>query len=495
MVLRDGPKTPSLKRQAFSGVRWTALSSVVKLGLQLVQMVILARLLAPSDFGLMAIVASVMAFLQIFADAGVSNAIIHYQDIDETQKSSLYWLNIGASTALAAIVVAASPLIARFYGDMEIRPLLMLTCTGMIVDAAGLQIRIVAQKELAFAALTAVDLPASLVGFVTAVAVAFGGGGVYSLVLGGVATAVTRTALNWILLSRGWRPRLVFNLPSIAGFLRFGAYMIGNNLVNTFNSQVDIMLGGKLLGASAMGLYSVPRNLSLRVAMMINPIVTQVGMPVMAKAQGDAALLRQVYLQTIRMVSSVNFPIYVGLAVFAPEAVRLLLGEKWAGVVPLLQVFACWGLLRSTGNPVGSLLLAMGRADLAFKWNLVWMFITPPAIWIGSRFGATGMAVAMFGVVAVGFVPNWYFLVRSQCGAKFGEYLVQMIVPFVLSAVAGLAGFAAAWPFTAPPIRLIVGVAVIGAAYLALSAVFNRVWLDAMRELLGFRKGAPKGRA
>lgn len=127
MVLRDGPKTPSLKRQAFSGVRWTALSSVVKLGLQLVQMVILARLLAPSDFGLMAIVASVMAFLQIFADAGVSNAIIHYQDIDETQKSSLYWLNIGASTALAAIVVAASPLIARFYGDMEIRPLLMLT--------------------------------------------------------------------------------------------------------------------------------------------------------------------------------------------------------------------------------------------------------------------------------------------------------------------------------------------------------------------------------
>jgi len=215
-----------------------------------------------------------------------------------------------------------------------------------------------------------------------------------------------------------------------------------------------------------------------------------VGMPVMAKAQGDVGLLRNVYLQTMRMVASVNFPIYTAMGLFAPELVRVLLGEKWGAAVPLLQVFAWWGLLRATGNPVGSLLMAVGRADLSFKWNLAWLFVTPPAIWLGSLHGTLGMAIAMLGVVAAGFVPNWYFLVRSQCRAGFWEYVVQMLVPLGLTAVAGLAGVAAALPFDRSLLRLVVGGGAIGVVYLGLSYLCNRVWFDAMRELLGVRTGA-----
>jgi lipopolysaccharide exporter len=491
VVLRDSPQAPSLRKQAFSGVRWTTFSAGVKLVLQVAQVVVLARLLAPADFGLMAMVASILAFVQIFTDVGVSNAIIHYQEIDETQLSSLYWLNVGASVVLALIVAAMSPLVAWFYGQEAIQPLLVLAGASLVVVAAGQQIRVVAQKRLAFAALAAVDIPAYSAGFAVAVIAAFAGAGVYSLIFGTLATVVTGTVLLWVFLSKGWRPKLVLNLSGIGVFLRFGAYMIGNNVVGTINSQVDIVMGGRILGADAIGMYSVPKSLSLRVSQAVNPIVTLVGMPVMAKAQGDGGLLRNVYLQTIRMVASANFPVYTVMGLFAPELVRVLLGEKWTDAATLLQVFAWWGLMRSIGNPVGSLLMAVGKADLSFKWNIVWLFITPPAVWVGSLYGTVGMALAMFAVVAAGFVPNWYFLVRSQCGAKFGEYLVQIAVPLALSAAAGFVGIAAAYPFHAAVVRLAVGAATVGVVYLVLSYLFNRVWFGAMGELLGLRLGAP----
>jgi O-antigen/teichoic acid export membrane protein len=178
-----------------------------------------------------------------------------------------------------------------------------------------------------------------------------------------------------------------------------------------------------------LGLYSDPKNLTLNVQMVINPIVTNVGLPVMAKAQGDAALLKRVYLQTMRMTASVKFPIYVAIAFFAPEIVHRMLGEKWKEAIPLLQIFACWGLLRSIGNPAGSLLFATGKAKLAFKWNMVPLFFIGPTIWIGSQYGAQGMAISMTGLMAILFVPGWYVLIRPSCGATLGEYLIQLFVP------------------------------------------------------------------
>jgi O-antigen/teichoic acid export membrane protein len=471
-------------------VRWTTVSAGFKLVFQLAQVVVLARLLAPADFGLMAVVAAIMAFVQIFADMGVSNAIIHFQEIDERQLSTLYWLNVGASVAVAGVVTALSPAVAWFYEQRQLVPLLALASASLVVAALGQQIRVVGQKRLAFAALAAADLPAYAAGFCVSVITALEGAGVYSLIFGTAATAVTATILLWIVAARGWRPRLALELRGISRFLRFGAYVIGNNVVAAAAAQVDIFIGGRLLGATTIGVYSVPKNWSQRVALAVNPIVTLVGTPVMARAQGDPGLLRNVYLQTVRMVASVNFPIYVAIGLFAPEIVGVMLGPKWADAAILLRIFAAWGLLRSVANPLGSLLTAVGKVDLSFKWNLVWLVVTASAVWIGCSFGALGMTVALLVVMAAGIVPAWRFLVRPQCGAGFGAYFAQMGVPFVVAAAAGGAGFAATLPLASPPIRLVVGVVVIGAAYLALSAAFNRVWLGAMLELAGLRKGA-----
>lgn len=475
----------SLRTSAFAGVRWTTFSSLANSTLQLLQVVILARWLAPADFGLIAVVLAIMSFLQIFADLGVSNAIIHYRDISPMQLSSLYWLNVGASAALALGLAGLSPWIASFYAEPALQPLLVLAALVLLITSIGQQLRVVAQKNLRFAALARVEVAAGLAGFAAAVGVAVLGGGVYALISGALAAAAMGSLLVWLLLAGGWRPQLRLRLGEIRRFLEFGAYMIGNNLANTFNSQIDVLLGGRLFGPQSMGPYSVPKELCLRFAATINPIVTQVGLPVMSKVQGEVALLKSVYLQTMRMTASINFPIYVALGVFAHEVVQVALGSQWQAAVPLLQVFAGWALLRSTGNPVGSLLMAVGRADLSFKWNIAWLFITPPAVWAGSQFGLPGMSLAIAGLAVLAFVPNWYFLVRPSCGARLGEYCAQLAVPLALSLAAGSLAWLSASILSSPVARLAAGAVTGGTCYLLLSYRFNRQWYCAMAELLG----------
>lgn len=477
----------TLKQKTFSAIRWTTFSSLIRAALQFVQIIILARLLTPADFGMVAIVFGIMGFIQYFADAGVSNAIIHQQDITANQLSSLYWLNVVASFSLFLILAFSSYWIAEWYQKPAIRFLLIITGGSLLVGAMSQQLRIVAQKNLNFSTLTKVDLLSALAGFIAAVSAAVLGAGVYSLVVGGVINTAVASILAWLWLADGWRPSLRLKLDEIRGFLKFGLYIIGNNLANMFNSQVDIFIGGNFLNSQALGFYSLPKELNLRVSSVINPIVTQVGLPVMAKAQNDEALLRRVYLQTMRMTASVNFPIYLAMGIFAPEIVNIFLGSKWLQAIPMMQLFACWALLRSTGNPVGSLLLAKGRADLSFKWNVIWLCIIPPVIWVASHFGAQGMAMSLIGLGVVGFLPNWYFLVRPLCGAGLGEYSVQMGVPLSLAIVAGLGGIIGVSPFTSDFARLFVGIVIGGGLYLLLSWRFNNTWIASVKGLVSDR--------
>lgn len=475
----------TLQQKAYSGVRWTASSYIIRAILQFIQLIVLARLLAPSDFGLLAIVLAIMAFLQIFADAGISNAIIHYQKITKNQLSSLYWLNVMVSTFIALIVISLSGWVATWYNEPMLQFLLIISSLSLIINSLAQQLRIIAQKELRFAGLAKVELLSAIIGFMITILLAFLGMGVYSIVIGTVITAVMGTIFAWLWLSKGWRPRRQFQLNETYPFLKFGMYMIGNNLSNTLNSQIDVLLGGRLLGMQSVGLYSIPKDLSLRIGGIINPIITQVGLPVMAKKQDDILALKRIYLYTLRMTASINFPLYILLFIFSAEIIPLFLGEKWLAAIPLLQLFAIWGLLRSIGNPVGSLLLALGKVDIAFKWDAITLFIIPPFIFIGSQFGVIGVAWSMVLVKVILYIPSWYFLVRPLCRVNFMEYSWQLILPLLLSLFSGGICYSAVMGIEYDLVRLIIGVVVCAITYLIASYYFNQLWLDSMLKVFG----------
>jgi len=452
--------------------------------LMLLQMGVLARLLAPSDFGLMALVAAVIAFAQIFSDMGISNAIIHHQKISQEALSSLYWLNVLASTVLMMLLMLLSPFFATWYREPRIQPVLMLVSLSFLIAALGQQLRVMAEKNLRFQQLTVIDLTSSLLGFAISVSVAFAGGGVYALVAGMLTSSLAATFLTWWIVADGWRPLLRLRLGEIREFLGFGAYMVGFSLTNTVNMQADILIGGRVLGTGSLGAYSLPKDLSLRIAMTINPIVTRVGLPVMAQAQDDTALLKSIYLKTLLMTASINFPLYFLIAVFAPEIVAIMFGTQWQESVPLLRILAFWGMVRSTGNPAGSLVFALGRANLAFWWSLGLMLFLAPSYWIGSRYGIKGLAISMLVSMAAMPIPQWFIVIRPLCNAGFVEYFKQLAIPFVISAMAALIGFMAAMPFEANMLRLGAGLMVSGPVYLVLSRWLNRTWFAAIAELL-----------
>ena len=478
----------SLRRQVLSSIRWTTASSLGRAMLQIVQVAILARLLTPEDFGLMAIVLALMAFLQIFADAGVSNAIIHYQDISREQLSSLYWLNVSVAILLAVLLMGTSLWLVSWYQQPLLQPLFSIATASMVAGALWQQLSIHAQKTLRFSQLAKIELMSAFAGFAVTISLAWIGVGVFAIAFGGLAGAVVACSLAWLVLAEGWRPLWRLNLKEIKPFLKYGGYMIGNNLANTFNGQVDVLVGSSMLGAQATGLYSVPKELSLRIAGIFNPVITQVGLPVMAKSQTDFGLMRRVYLQTLRMTASVNFPLYIVLAIFAPEVGRLLLGDKWEVSLFLLQIFACWGLIRSTASPVGSLLMAAGRADLAFKWNMGMLMVVLPALYFASGFGIEGIAISMFLLMAGAFLPNWYFLVHPLCGARLFEYSIQLLVPLFISVVSVGVGYLVVYCFDSDIVRLTLGAIASACIYCAMSLRYNRVYTDAMQDLLKMRR-------
>lgn len=479
----------NLKQKAYTAVRWTTVAMVGKAGLQFLQVVILARLLAPTDFGLMALMVAVIAFAQIFTDMGVSSAIIHYQNISQEALSSLYWLNVCASAILMLALILLSTPIANFFNEPTLQPLLVAISGYFLLNAVGQQLRVMAEKELRFSMLARIELVAAIIGFIVAVIWAWLLPTVAALVAGLIASAMVLTLLCWLVLANGWRPMLRLRLGEIRYFLSFGGYIMANNMVNTFNNQADIFIGGRMLNVESLGIYSLPRDLSLRLAGVVNPIITRVGLPIMSKAQHDKLFLKKVYLKTLRMTASVNFPIYAALVVFAPELVLFFFGKQWSESVPVLQVLALWGMMRSVGSPVGSLLLATGRADLSFKWNVVLLILVVPSIWLGAQWGIIGLALSQLGLMITLFVPGWFFLVKPLCGISLWQYTSNILVPLTTSLIASLIAYASVEVYVEPLTRLAVGLFVGGVAYVLLSMLMNKQWLKETRILLtGWKK-------
>lgn len=423
----------SLKNRTFTAVRWTSASAIFKGLLQIIQLAVLARLLTPEDFGLMAMVMVVLGFATLLADLGLNSAYIQRQEVSHSQRSSLFWANLGMSASLMLLLIAFSPLLANFFGDERLTPLLMLSATIFTLNALGQQIRANAEKTLDFKPLVLTEISAASLGFIIAIGCAWLGFGVYALVYGSITTAFLSSLLAWLFINKGWHPKFYCSLHDVKSFLGFGGAVVGNNIVNQFNASMDILIGGRLLGATQLGLYSLPRNLVLQIQSLINPIITRVGFPLIAQIQHDIPKVRSVYLQTINLTASVNAPIYLGFAFFVPEVVQVLFGgNNWTGSVELLRLLAIWGLFRSLGNPVGSLLLGMGRADLSLKWNIGLLFLVFPVLWLGSQWEVTGMAWAMLIFQVAMFIPGWLILVKPLCGATLVEYSKAAFSPTLI---------------------------------------------------------------
>ena len=432
-----------LKKKVIVGLRWTALASVAATVLGFVKIVLLARILSPRDFGLAAIVMAILGVLQTFSDAGISAAIVQREQISQKQYSALYWLTIYTSLIVAAVYLLATPLITGFYNDPDLRGLLYLSASILVIWAVGLPYQMLIQRRLGFGTMATIDVVSAMANAGAAVTAALMGLGATAIIVGHIAGAALRSGPYLVIGGREFRPALVWHMRDAAGFIGFGLYQMGDRFVRNLASRIDQLLIGKLLGATELGYYNLAYNLVLQPITRVAPIVGRVTFPVYARMQQDLERLRKAYYKVLQSLATLLFPLLVFLAIFAEPVVLALYGAKWEPAVILVRILAIAAAFWTVDYPVGMLQVSLGRVGLSFVWSLIILALTGLAVVVGAGHGLAGVAVGIVMAWALVYVGEYPLVVRQLIGPGAREYFIGALgIPFTASAIAGLAAYA-----------------------------------------------------
>jgi lipopolysaccharide exporter len=477
----------SLRQRAASGARWTSLSALMAIGAQMVQLAILARLLDPREFGLAASAMIIVGLLSIVSEGGITNAIIARQTTDRDVLSSLYWANVLIGAALALVMIAVIPAATAYFGQPDLADLMLLAAPSLIIAPIGQVYGAILEKELIFSPLARIEMGAAIAGSVVAVISAASGLGAAAIIYGYLAQTATRALC---LAIRGWhveRPRMHLRRRDLDGYIRFGAYQMGERTINYFGSNLDYALIGGFLSQTALGIYSVAFRLVTIPQMRLNPILTRVAFPVFAKRQEDDDALRRGFLELTTMVAYVSFPVMVGFALTAPRLIPVVFGPLWAESVPILQILAILGALFSLGNLTGAVFLAKNRPDLGLKINLLRLALIAVSFPIALGAGLQAVAWAFVGVAVLMF-----FVLRRVLGRLMGlstlAYLSALSRPTLISA-AMAATVLASTPLLATMLGgdaiVLIMQAVVGAvAYVGFTLLFARAWATELWKMI-----------
>jgi O-antigen/teichoic acid export membrane protein len=397
----------TLEAAATSGVRWTGLSAVLRLGATLVGMAVLARLLQPSDFGLMSLVMLVAGYASAYSEMGLSNALIQKQTDDPKTLSTLFWVSLLLATAVAIAVIATRTLIASFFHEPLLATLLLGIAPLFPLQAIGAQYSAYLRKEMDFKTVAIAAVVSRFVGLAAAMALAAAGFGVWALVHSALVTATVQAAWLFIAGQRHWRVRPYFELARVRSHLTFGGYQLGQMSIGYLAMHFDTLIIGRFIGTDALGAYDMAKRIARLPRTQINPVVTRVAFSAFAKKQDEPQAIVWALSRLQRMLSYVNLPMMLGLILVAPLLVPTLWGPGWDIAVPLMQILSVRALLQGATGPLPVVRTAMGKLRFNLFFTMASAVTTIGALWFAAQHGVIAIALArtivgiVFGIVSI----------------------------------------------------------------------------------------------
>lgn len=392
----------SIRERTIRGIRWAGISQVATQVISFGISVIVARLLMPRDYGLVGMAAIFTGLIATVGGLGMGPAIVQRQDIHDGHLSSAFWVGIGAGVVLFFFSVLMSPLVAVFLREEMVRPIMVISSLGFVIAPVGTIHNAVLNREMNFKGLAIVEIGATIGAGVTSLLLALNGYGVWSLVCGGLTAALLTAIFSWKVVP--WRPSWSVSLKSLGELWVFSVNMTGFSLLNYLRSNVDYLLVGKLLGSSALGIYTLAYNLVTSPQTRLVPAITRVLFPAFSKIQEDNERLRSAYLKIVSYISLATVPLLVGLMAIAPEFVRTIYGEKWEGTIVPVQILCLAGILYAVGTTVGSLMFSKGRSDMALKVSVLAVSLITICVYIGSNWGINGVAAGVMVYALASFL-------------------------------------------------------------------------------------------
>ena len=426
------------RQKTLTGITWSIVSQVGRQGFTFVIGVVLARLLSPREFGLIAMVTVITGFAGIFAEFGFSAALIQKQEVQPEHLSSVFWLNLASGLLLMVILMSSSLLIAGFYNEPLLVPLTVLISTNFFFQSASIIQRMLMRKTLNFRTLSMVDVAMIAVSGGVAIVMAYAGFGVWSLAVRSVVGSAVAMALLWRLSD--WRPGFTFQWQAVKELLGFSLNLLGTRTLGYWARNIDNLLIGRFLGSNPLGVYSRAYSVLLFPLTNVSLVLSRVMFPSYSIIQEDKRRVKNMHLKITRAIALITFPLAFGLLVTVEPFVISVFGLHWAEMIPILRVFCIVGLIQSVVSLNGSLYLSQGRSNLQLGVAFPLRANSLLGIVIGLRWGGIGVAIGYATAALINFCPSIYFG-GKLIGLTFTEFLRNLSEVFLC----GAAMAAAVW--------------------------------------------------
>jgi PST family polysaccharide transporter len=380
-----------LKYRTFGGVSWSAIGKVADQVIKLLIGVILARLLTPSDFGLVGMVVVFTGFARIFQSFGLGSALVHISDLTEAHLSTVFWFNLVMGVILTILYSSLAPLLASFYGDSILQPITVLLSLQFVFAGISVVHRSVLIRDIDFRLLSVVSVGSTVFAGTTAVVLAQLGYGVWSLVVKRLFDVGSAAGILWV--SSSWRPQLGFSVTALKDLWQYSINLLGTKSLNFWTRRLDDVLIGRYIGSDALGTYSKAYQTMLVPLTNVSRVISRVMFPALSSIKDDVPRVRTTFLRMTRTIALLTFPAMVGLLVTVEPFVIGVFGAQWSGMIPVLSVLCVTGLWQSIGTLNGSLYMSQGRTDVQFRVSMVMNPVIMAGIIVGLYWGILGVAI------------------------------------------------------------------------------------------------------
>lgn len=387
-------RKPALGRTAARGVAYQASAQAFKIFMTVVSTAVVARILTPDDYGVIAMTAPLTGFILIFQNLGLNQAVIQSRSLTEEQTNALFFYNMAASATIAAILLLVSPLVGWFYADSRPAEIVAASALTVLISGSALQHTALLTRNMRFRALSVVDVAATAVTFLCTFLWALLLQSYWSLWLGTFCGAVVSASLLWHF--DRWRPNRHVVWSSARDQIRFGTNLTGFNLLNFLIRNVDHVLIAKAWGPASLGLYDRSYKLMMFPISNINYPLTRVVLPALVKVRDEPERFRRVYVLAIRALALGSIPGIMAAAMLSDRLVPLILGERWMAASPIFFWLSLAAITQPITSSTGWLFMATGRAREMLRWAMLAAPVTIASFLIGLPWGPEGVAAAYF---------------------------------------------------------------------------------------------------
>jgi PST family polysaccharide transporter len=457
------------------GIGWSILRTLGSRGMSTVVFIVLARLLDPTAFGLVALGSVFVALMQVFVDQGFSQALIQRHDLEAAHLHSAFWASLATGALAAGVGIAGADFVSQLLGEPRLAPVLRVLSLGLLLSGISSIPEAILTRRLAFRSLAIRKLLATAAGGVAGVVAAIAGLGVWSLVTQILVQGAVGAVVLWTTVS--WRPRLRFSPRHFWEIFSFGLNVVLVTLLNFLNRRADDLLIGAFLGARALGVYSIAYRLLLLLTDVLTRTIDAVAFPLFARVQTQPERMTRGYLMATQVSTTVAAPVFLAMAALAPDVIPLAFGAQWQAATTVMQILSFIGVLHSSLFFNNTVLLAAGHARRVVGLTAVNAFSNVVAFAIAVHWGIAAVAAAY---VILGYLlsPLPVLMARRVVRFDLRDYGRRIAVPFLSGGVmvAAIALFRATLGSQLEPVLSVCASVAIGAVVYPLT-----LWLASPR--------------